>query len=158
MPKKYIFSFPGTKEDFLLSLKANPHNSCSGEKYYYYDDFIVKIAGDKLYFGVERGGHSGGYWFIPTITEYDDRTDFCGTVQYIGPDHDENRSRLKNVIDGIEFFLLFVLLLPVLLLFWIYVLIERIVRKLLKKPKPKEKTTEEKLFDLMENYMGCYRK
>ena len=32
------------------------------------------------------------------------------------------------------------------------------IRKIIKRPKLKEKTTEEKLFDLMENHLGCVRK
>ena len=149
MEKEYVFEFPGTKEDFMENLKAFPHNtSFDGEAFYYFEDYIVKIANGELHFGVQRGGHSGGYWFIPAVTEQDHRTEFRGTVQYIGP---EDRSgRIRKVIDGIEHIFLFVLFLPIILLI---LLVQWIVRKVRKMPK--EKTTQDRLFDLMENHLGC---
>lgn len=71
--------------------------------------FIVKLPDDEMHFGVERSGHSGGYWYVPSITECDDRIRFCGTVKYIGPDADSGK--IQKAIDGIEYFLLFILLL-----------------------------------------------
>ena len=31
-----------------------------GNKFYYFDDYIVKIVDNTIHFGVERCGHSGG--------------------------------------------------------------------------------------------------
>lgn len=154
MSKEYIFEFSGTKEDFLNSLNRFNHNSSySGDTFYYFHDYIIKKIGDEIHFGVARGGHSGGYWFIPTITDLGDRLEFRGEIRYIGPNHDS--SAIKKTIDGIGEFLLFVLLLPIFLIIKIYTLMEWLVRKIFNRPKPKEKTNEERLFDLMENYFGC---
>ena len=154
MAKAYIFEFSGTKEDFLNSLNRFSHNtSYSGDTFYYFHDYIIKKIGDEIHFGVARGGHSGGYWFIPTITDLGDRLEFRGKIRYIGPNH--NSSTIKKTIDGIGEFLLFVLLLPIFLVIKIYTLMERLVRKICNRPKPKEKTDEEKLYELMENYLGC---
>jgi hypothetical protein len=72
---------------FLNNLNRFEHNeSYSGNKFYYFDDYIVKLVGDDIHFGVARGGHSGGYWFIPTITSFDNRIEFRGSIRYIGPD------------------------------------------------------------------------
>ncbi len=54
--------------------------------------------------------------------------------------------------------MLIILSTPLVLLVWIYVSLERLVRKIINRPKPKEKTDEERLFDLMENYFGCTHK
>lgn len=157
MQREYMFEFSGSKEDFLNVLNRFSNNiSYSGDSFYYFDDFIVKKIDDTIHFGVERSGHSGGYWFIPTITEYDDRIEFCGKVRYIGPNA-ERRKGLK-AIDGIGEFLLFLLLLPFALAIRIYKFFEWMIRKIFNRPKLKAKTTEERLFDLMDNHLGCVRK
>ena len=157
MRKEYAFDFAGSKEDFMDVLNAFPNNtSYSGDKFYYFDDFIVKINGEEIQFGVQRGGHSGGYWFVPTITEYSNRTEFSGKVEYIGPGREGGKAR--KAIDIVGYALLFVLLLPIVLVALLCAYVKRIIERLLKGPKPKEETTEEKLFDLMENYLHCVRK
>lgn len=151
---EYTFVFPGTKEDFLNSLNRFNHNtSYSGDTFYYFEDYIVKLVGDEIHFGVARGGHSGGYWFIPTITDLGDRMEFRGTIRYIGPK--DNRGTFGKAIDRAGEFLLFVLILPIVLLFKLYTLVERVVRAISNRPKQKEKTEEERLFDLMEKHLGC---
>lgn len=158
MSQEYVFEFSGTKEAFLNSLNRFSHNfSYSNGTLYYFDDYIVKLVDEEIHFGVARGGHSGGYWFIPTITDLDDRIEFRGTIRYIGPSS-ENRGAFKKAIDGIGEFLLLVLILPIALVVRIYMFIEWLVRKIFNRPKPKEKTNEERLSDLMENYFGCVGK
>lgn len=154
MSREYTFAFLGTKADFLSSLNQFKHNTaCSGGTFYYFDDYIIKVIGDEIHFGVARGGHSGGYWFVPTITELGDKTEFRGKIRYIGPD--ENQSSLKKIIEHIGNALMFILFLPIILIVRIYMLVEWLVRKICKRPKPKEKSEEERLFELMENYFGC---
>lgn len=158
MSKEYVFEFLGTKEAFLNNLNRFSHNpTYSRGTFYYFDDYIVELIDEEIRFGVARGGHSGGYWFIPTITNYDDRIEFRGTIRYIGPGN-ENRGAFKKAIDGIGEFLLLILILPIVLVIRGYMFIEWLVRKMLNHPKPKEKTNEERLFDLMENYVGCVGK
>lgn len=149
MSKEYVFEFVGTKENFLNILSTKQNASYSNAKFYYFSNYMVKIVDNTIQFGVERGGHSGGYWFIPTITEFDNRIEFSGTVKYNGPI--DNRSKSKKVIDNI----ICLLLLPIILIFGLYQAIKWVVCKLLKKP---QLTREEKLFDLMENHLGCNRK
>ena len=158
MSKEYTFEFPGTKEEFLNNLNRFAHNEAySGDKFYYFGDYIVKLVGDEIHFGVARGGHSGGYWFVPAITDLGKKMEFRGEIQYIGP-NSENRSAFKKTIDGIGEFLLLILILPIALVIRVYMLMEWLIRKILNRPKPKEKTNEERLFDLMENYFGCVGK
>lgn len=158
MSKEYVFEFSGTKEELLNNLNRLSHNpTYSSGTFYYFDDYIVELIDEEIRFGVARGGHSGGYWFIPTITNFDDRIEFRGTIRYIGPGS-ENRGAFKKAIDGIGEFLLLILILPIVLVIRGYVFIEWLVRKMFNRPKPKEKTNEERLFDLMENYVGCVGK
>ena len=152
MSKKYEFEFLGTKEMFIDMLNQFPNND---GKFYYFDDFIVKLVGDEISFGIERCGHSGGNWFIPTITEHDDRIKFCGKIQYI--ESEGEQSAFLRAIGKVAEILLFILLLPVYLVFSIYALVEWCIRKLFNRPNQKKKTTKDKLFDLMENYLNCIR-
>jgi hypothetical protein len=152
MPKEYIFEFQGTKEMFLDRLNQFPNND---GKFYFFNDYIVKLVGDEIHFGVERGGHSGGYWFIPIITEFDNQIEFRGTVQYIDPN--TNQGAIKKAIDKVGEFLLLILILPIVLVIKLYTIIKWCIRKVCKRPKPRVRTTEDKLYELMENHLNCIR-
>ena len=157
MSKKYIFEFPGTREDLLNRLNRFNHSaSYSRGTLYYLDDYIVELIGEEIRFGVARGSHSGGYWFVPTITDFGDRLEFHGKIRYIGPNG--NRGFFRKAIDRVGDFLLLILLLPIVLIIRGYMFMEWLARKIFNRPKSKEKTNEERLFDLMENYFGCVRK
>ena len=154
MPKEFAFEYAGTREAFLKNLEKHPsYTGLNGEKYYYFDDFIVKVTEDTIHFGVERSGHSGGYWFVPTITEGAEMLTFRGSIAYIGPEGE--RSKRQKIIDGVEMCLLFILVFPIILIVLLYRLAAWLVRKLIHKPKAKEKTKEEKLLDLMAAHLGC---
>ena len=154
MSKEYIFEFSGTKEDLLNSVERFSHkDTYSGNTFYYFDDYIVKLVGDEIHFGVARGGHSGGYWFVPTITESDDGLELRGEIRYVGPE--VNRGPVKKAIDRVGDFLLFLFVLPIVLVVRAYVFLKWLVRKISNRPVPKEKTNEERLFELMENYFSC---
>ena len=142
----------------MNTLNRFSHNdSYSSGTFYYFDNYIVKLVGDEIHFGVARGGHSGGYWFVPTITDLGEKMDFRGEIRYIGLSS-ENQGAFKKAIDGIGEFLLLILILPIALVIRIYMFMEWLIRKIFNRPKPKEKTIEERLFDLMENYFGCVAK
>ena len=154
MSKAYTFEFSGTKQDFLNILSQFTRTvSYSGDTYFYFDDYIVKLVNEEIHFGVARGGHSGGYWFVPTITYLDGKMEFQGEIRYIGPE--DHRGIFQKIIEGIGVSLLVILILPICLIIGVYRLIEWLVRKIINRPKPKAKTEEERLFDLMENYFCC---
>ena len=150
MSQEYIFEYQGTKQMFCDSLKKYPNNN---DTFFYFDNYIVKLLENEIQFGVERAGHSGGYWFIPQITEYENKIEFRGEIQYIGPV--VNRSKIQKIKDDIFVCLICILFLPITLLFlfgyWIYNIINN-------RKKTKIKTTEDRLFDLLENHLGCTRK
>ena len=153
MSKNYSFEFSGTKEMFLNQLNkfSDNDNGC-----YYFDDYIIKISENEIRFGVARGGHSGGYWFIPTITEIDNKTTFCGKIQYI--DSYSNRTGIKKIVNIMGEFLLFVILLPIIIIVRSCIFISWIVRKVFNLPKLKEESSEDRLYNLMEHYLNCLRK
>lgn len=69
MLQEYVFEFPGAKEDFLNSLNRFSHNPSYSNGTFFFDDYIVELIDEEIHFGIARAGHSGGYWFIPTITD-----------------------------------------------------------------------------------------
>ena len=153
MSKSYSFDFLGTKENFLNQLNKYPNNN---QKFFYFDDYIVEISDNEVRFGVARGGHSGGYWFVPTITELDGKTTFCGTIEYVDPY--TNEKGIKKIINKIEEVLLWIILIPVIVVVKVYLFFSWLIRKIFKRSKPKEESLEDKLYNLMENHLGCKRK
>ena len=59
-PKEYVFRFQGSKEEFLYLLDQK----ASGKQLRYMGNYMIELIDDEIHFGVERGGHSGGYWFV----------------------------------------------------------------------------------------------
>ena len=159
MAKEYTFTYRGTKEDFfaLLAVALNkPSVSLNGVYYVDGGNYIIEMRENGICFGVERGGHSGGYWYVPTITEGDGCIHFKGEIKYIGPSGKPN-SKLKDAMEWIGAVLLGLLFLPVFLLFSICNLFVWFWKKISGVKTPKRKTTEQKLFDLMENHLHCVR-
>jgi hypothetical protein len=101
MSQEYIFEYQGTKQMFMDFIKQFPGND---NDFYYFDRYIVKFVGDEMHFGIE-GAHSGGYWFIPQITEYENKTEFRGSVQYIRnsfvKDEIKCKKSFKDIMENI---------------------------------------------------------
>ena len=152
MSKSYSFVFSGTKEMFLNQLNKYPNNN---QKFFYFDDYIVELSNGDIRFGVARGGHSGGYWFVPTIAELYGKTTFCGTIEYNDPYTSEKG--IKKIVNIIEEALLWIILIPIIIIVKVCLFFSWVVRKILKRTKPKEESLEDKLYNLMENHLNCTR-
>ena len=152
MAKEYIFKYADSKESFLTILDSFHTNN---SRFYYFDDYIIQVLDDEIRFGIERAGHSGGNWFISKFKEENDQIEFRGTIQYIGPENSTTRTKTQKILDKIGLFILSILLFPVLAIFFVISKIQWIIRKIRKQPNPK--TTEDKLFDLMETRLNCQR-
>ncbi len=164
MSQEFVFEFSGTKEDFLNKLGCFPNNN---RQYCYFNDYIVKMVDDEIHFGVMRAGHSNGYWFIPTITQQDGKTEFRGVIKYVDTKNkpisgSDKKSFFKRCIEITGRILLYILVFPfalsVFLFVKVYEAFKRIKRKMLCQPTTKVNTKEDKLIDLMENHLGCVRK
>lgn len=136
MSKNYTFIFPGTREEFDDIL--NKYR----ESYEFREDgFLIETNGDKLSFGIERSGYTRGFWYIPTITETDGKTVFSGKITC---------SEKKTVGD--------ILFTPIALIIKLYFHILLLTEKRLGHPPQKEEKTEDRLFTLMEDRLGCISK
>ena len=152
MSKNYSFEFSGTKEMFLKQLYKHPNNN---QRFFYFDDYIVETSENEVRFGVARGGHSSGYWFVPTITELDGKTIFNGTIQYV--DNYSGEKGIKKTANKIEEILLWIILLPIIIVVKLCIFFSWLVQKIFKRTKPKEESLEDKLYNLMENHLNCKR-
>ena len=161
MDKEYRFCYNGTKEMFINHCRyGSPDKKISDypKGNFQIKNYIISTIDNKLKFGIERSGHSGGNWYIPEIVEYDDRIELVGNIQYIGPkDNQDVRYKLEDkAIDC----LLYILVAPFVLIFSCIVKLvdcfKWLIGKISKKTKQiKPKTTEDKLYDLMINHLGC---
>lgn len=133
---------------FLNQLNKYPNNN---QRFFYFDDYIVETSENEVRFGVARGGHSGGYWFVPTIIEFDGKTTFSGTIQYI--DRYSGEKGIKKIANKIEA----ILLLPIIIIVSLCFFFSWLVKKIFKRTKPKEESLEDKLYNLMENHLNCRR-
>ena len=164
MSHEYVFVFSGTKDELFEKLGFSRLGE-DGQRYIL-DDYIVEKVDEEVRFGIERTGHSGGQWFVSTITECDGKVLLRGTIQYIGPKNAQasdvdKESQLKKCIKKIGEILLYIIVLPIALLAYIAVKLSDIfkwlVRKIKREPIVKIKTTEDRLLFLMENQLGCVR-
>ncbi|MBP3401959.1 MAG: hypothetical protein J6K85_02760 [Clostridia bacterium] len=161
MDKEYRFCYNGTKEMFINHCRyGSPEKKISDHHKgnFQIGNYIISTIDNKLKFGIERTGHSGGNWYIPEIVEYDNRIELVGNIQYIGSKIDKVQGyKAKNKVIDV---LLHILVVPFVLIIWCIVKLVDFIKwlkgKISKKEQPvKPKTTEEKLYDLMINYLGC---
>ena len=135
--------------------QLNKYNN-NNQRFFYFDDYIIELSDDDIRFGVARGGHSGGYWFVPTITELDGKTIFCGTIEY--GDAYTSEKGIKKILNKIDEVLLWIILIPIIVVVKVYLFFSWLIRKIFKRSKHKEESLEDKLYNLMENDLGCKRK
>lgn len=150
MSKSYSFEFSGTKEMFLNQLNKYNNNN---QRFFYIDNYLIELSDDDIRFGVARSGHSGGYWFVPIITELDGKTIFCGTIEYSSPYTSEKG--INKILNKIDEVLLLIILIPFLIILKVCLFFSWIVRKIFKRTKPKKESSEDILHNLMENYLNC---
>ncbi len=165
MSKEYAFEFPGTREDLLKKLNIFPDKDSSNGGIYYFKHNIVRFVDDEIHFGIERAGHSGGHWFVSKLQEREGKIEFNGTLQYRGPKKDvapDKKFGIKRVTDKAGEWLLYIVVTPFVVVVYVIVKLRDFFKWLTNKtgrrPVVKPKTTEEKLFDLMEIHLGCVRK
>ncbi len=76
---------------------------------------------------MQRGGHSDGYWFKPTVTDTDNKLLFSGSIEY--NDIYTKDSKLYKIKNKVEEICLLVFLLPVVLIIKLCILIINLIKK-----------------------------
>lgn len=149
--QEYVYEYPHSKKKLLAQLdnrRGINHN-------YRFGEYLIEIKSDNCFFlGVQRGGHSGGgYWYIARIAEAESGAPIIrGGIVY-NPDNHGNPQK-EAFPDRIEFFLLSVLLLPVILIIKAAQLFRMLLLKIRKKPLPRP-AEEVNLDRFMTEYLHC---
>ena len=139
--KRYCFVFDGTLEEFHRAVER-VRTDKPGE--YLFDN----DRGGRYIFGVARGGHSGGYWFVPDYTEKGGRLLIRGRIEYI----DLNESKRDRIFEAASW----VLLAPLWLTAFAIRGLVWLVRRMLHKPR-RIRSEEKGLLGLMVEKLGCER-
>ena len=147
--KIYIFTTPLPPADFRLNLRETVQNS----GHLLYED---TPSGFDL--GIERGGHSGGYWYAATMTETEAGTEMRGEIVYRSLHGDgsyREATKWEKVKETLFVILVGLLcLIPILVIYAIQGIL-RLIGKIRKKPLEITMSTEEKLTHFMTEVMGC---
>ena len=126
----------------------------------------VRAKGEMLYedteagfdLGVSRGGHSGGYWYVATLTESDGVTEIWGEIVYRSyHKNGEYREDTKweKIREWLGIVLIVIFFSPVFLIALAIWGIMLLIGKLRGKPVEATMSTEEKLTHFMTEVMGC---
>ena len=148
----FVFTSPQSPEAFKLALREAVHEKGA----MLYED---TEAGFDL--GIERGGHSGGYWYAATLIETEDGTEMRGEMVYRSF-HGDGSYREATKWEKIQekFFmaiLVLICLIPILVFFAVWGIL-LLIGRIRGRPVEVTMSTEEKLTRFMTEVMGCGEK
>lgn len=147
--KIYIFTTPLPPTDFKQSLREAVYDS---------GHLLYEDTQNGFDLGIERGGHSGGYWYTATMTETEAGTEMRGEIVYRSLHGDGSYreatkwEKAKDVIFTV--FVALLCLIPILVIYAVQGIL-RLIGKIRKKPLEITLSTEEKLTRFMTEVMGC---
>ena len=147
--KTVAFTTPLPPIDFKLNLRETVQNS----GHLLYED---TPSGFDL--GIERGGHSGGYWYTATLTETENGTEMRGEVVYRTYHKDgklREDTKGERIREWLGIVLIVIFFSPVFLIALAIWGIMLLIGKLRGKPVEATLSTEEKLTHFMTEVMGC---
>ncbi len=151
-PKREVYAFTTSlpPADFKQSLRETVYDS---------GHLLYEDTPSGLNLGIERGGHSGGYWYVATLTETEDGTELRGEIVYRSLHGDGSyREATKREKIQEKFFIAIVVLLcliPILVFYAVWGIL-LLIGKLRGKPVEATMSTEEKLTRFMTEVMGCH--
>lgn len=142
----FAFTTPLPPADFKQKLRETVHTGGS---------LLCEDTPSGFDLGIERGGHSGGYWYTATLTETEDGTEMRGEIvfrTFHGDEEVRKNAKWKKISEWI---LIVIFFLPVLLIALPTWGIMLLIGKLRGKPVETAMSTEEKLTHFMTEVMGC---
>ena len=145
----FVFTTPLLPTDFKRDLREAAYDS---------GHLLYEDTPNGFDLGIERGGHSGGYWYTATMTETEAGTEMRGEIVYRSLHGDGSYreatkwEKAKDIIFTAFIALLF--LIPIMI-FYAVEGIARLVGMLRGKPVKWTLSTEEKLIHFMTEVMGC---
>ena len=145
----YAFTTPLPPADFKQNLREAVYDS---------GHLLYEDTQNGFDLGIERGGHSGGYWYVATLTETEDGTEMRGEIIYrslCGDGSCREATKWEKVKETLFVILVGLLcLIPILIIYAIQGIL-RLIGKLRGKPPEITLSIEEKLTHFMTEVMGC---
>lgn len=147
--KNIEYRYPYSRETFI--------NNCITMDREVNEDYRIKFSGDdEILFGVERAGHSGGYWFKSRLIESDNGLHIIGEMILMDFDNKKIEFSKKDKIKETLFMIIFIILTWWLfIIFWIVKTTNKLYNKIIGKKLEPQLTKEEKLDRLMINLLCC---
>ena len=145
----FAFTTPLPPADLKQKLREAVHTSGS---------LLCEDTPSGFDLGIERGGHSGGYWYTATLTETEDGTEMRGEIVYRSyHKNGEYREDTKGekIREWLGIVLIVIFFSPVFLIALAIWGIMLLIGKLRGKPVEATMSTEEKLTHFMTEGMGC---
>ena len=149
--KDKIFAFTThlPPADFKLNLREVVHSKGS---------LLYEDTPNGFNLGIERGGHSGGYWYVATVNETESGTEMRGEIIYRSL-HGDGSCREATKWEKLKEKLFIVMvgllcLIPILIIYAVRGIL-LLIGKLRGKPVEVTMSTEEKLTRFMTEVMGC---
>ena len=145
----YAFTTHLLPTDFKLNLREAVYDS---------GHLLYEDTQNGFDLGIERGGHSGGYWYAATMTETEGGTEMRGEIVYRSLRGDGSYreatkwEKVKDVIFTV--FVALLCLIPILVIYAVQGIL-RLIGKLRGKPVEATMSAEEKLTHFMTEVMGC---
>ncbi len=142
--KIYTFQTHESRTEFIQKCKKIHEKS--------HAVYEFRENGDTLEFGVEGGGHAGGYWYCATVTESNGLI-LSGEIRYSGYEP-KQYSTFQKIMSAIGLSILAILFLPLILLAFAAGFFEKLFYAIKYKTKICY-TQKQKLKNLMVNILGC---
>ena len=147
--KTFAFTTPLPPADFRQKLRKAVYDS---------GHLLYEDTQNGFDLGIERGGHSGGYWYVATLTETEDGTEMRGKIVYRTYHKDgklREDTKGERIREWLGIVLIVIFFSPVFLIALAIWGIMLLIGKLRGKPVEATLSTEEKLTRFMTEVMGC---
>ncbi len=138
----------------LLQHEIKAYNSLHEDWLLYH---VPTGSHNRFRIGVERAGHSGGYWYCATIVETAQGSRIAGSI-VLNPDENDAETKLPQpsfryrLRDAIVWILFGIPVLLIVAVVYLYHAISRLFRR---HPLQKQ-SKEERLLDFMTNHLSCH--
>ncbi|MBQ7355564.1 MAG: hypothetical protein IJW62_08605 [Clostridia bacterium] len=149
--KHFVFTSPHQPIDILrrmpreLNAYAREHRLRDGLRF-------EEIEGG-FRIGLERAGHSHGYWYFGSMEQRDGVTYIHGEIKVHPPHEHQPQTVRSKFTEWLLIVLILILFALPLLIIWIILSVKSLTRK--RRDLPVLQTKEEILIDFMTTRMGC---
>jgi hypothetical protein len=147
--KNIEYRYPYSREQFIENCKTVYRE--------HQDKYLIKFNGDdEILFGVERAGHSGGYWFKSRLIERENGLHIIGEMILMDSDNKKIEFSKKDKIKETLFMIIFIILTWwLIIIVWFIKATNKLYNKIIGKKLEPQLTKEEKLDRLMINLLCC---